>query len=89
MRAFFRHGEDKGLVTVSRAVEALPALLHISLFLFFAGLLIFLFNITGTGSHTVFIVVTPWIAFSLLVYGCINFKPILWLNSRIVHRYLQ
>ncbi|KAH9056360.1 hypothetical protein EDB87DRAFT_1238152 [Lactarius vividus] len=52
IRAFFAEGIEK--LHLPWAVEALPTLLHLSLFLFFAGLLIFLFNI----NHTVFGVVT-------------------------------
>jgi len=81
MRAFFDDGKNNGIIPLPVAVEALPALLHLSLFLFFAGLLVFLFNITGTHNHTLFIVVTPWVAFSLLIYGCITFTPIRWLDS--------
>ncbi|KAI0245378.1 hypothetical protein BJV78DRAFT_1139053, partial [Lactifluus subvellereus] len=43
MRAFFSHGVDR--FRLSWVVEALPTLVHLSLFLFFAGLLIYLFNI--------------------------------------------
>ncbi|KAF8471368.1 hypothetical protein DFH94DRAFT_612612, partial [Russula ochroleuca] len=48
MRAFFADGVDK--MHIPWAVEGLPTLLHLSLFLFFGGLVIFLFNI----DHTVF-----------------------------------
>jgi hypothetical protein len=41
--AFFADGVDK--MHLRRAVEILPALIHIYLFLFFAGLAIFIFNI--------------------------------------------
>ncbi|KAH9055326.1 hypothetical protein EDB87DRAFT_1567519, partial [Lactarius vividus] len=43
IRAFFSEGVDN--LHLPRVVEALPILLHLSLFLFFAGLLVFLFNI--------------------------------------------
>ena len=43
MRAFFAEGVEK--MHIPWAVEGLPTLLHLSLFLFFAGLAIFLFNI--------------------------------------------
>lgn len=45
-RAFFADGVEK--LHLPWVVEALPALLHLSLFLFFAGLLIFLFNVNET-----------------------------------------
>ena len=50
------------------AVKTLPALLHLSLFLFFCGLLVFLFNI----HHTVFSFVASWIGLSVLVYGYVT-----------------
>lgn len=71
-RAFFAHGMDEMPIPLPRAVEGMPALLHLSVFLFFAGLLIFLFNI----NRTVFIPVTSWIAIFLLVYVCITLMPI-------------
>ncbi|KAH9051060.1 hypothetical protein EDB87DRAFT_1836874 [Lactarius vividus] len=46
IRAFFAEGVDKFLLPW--AVEALPTLLHISLFLFFAGLIVFLWNVNLT-----------------------------------------
>ncbi|KAI0274301.1 hypothetical protein BGY98DRAFT_79872 [Russula aff. rugulosa BPL654] len=49
LRAFFRRGMDKMYLPLT--VETLPALIHLSLFLFFAGLAVFLFNI----NHNVFI----------------------------------
>src|SRR5260221_10812496 len=48
IRAFFAEGVDK--LYVHWAVEGVPALLHLSLALFLAGLLIFLCNV----DHTVF-----------------------------------
>jgi len=45
IRAFFSDGIDKSHLT--NPVEALPLLLHLSLFLFFAGLVIYLFNFNG------------------------------------------
>ncbi|KAH9952550.1 hypothetical protein BGW80DRAFT_1123776, partial [Lactifluus volemus] len=46
IRAFFANGVEKFHLPWS--VEALPALLHLSLFLFFTGLVIYLFNINHT-----------------------------------------
>ena len=43
MRAFFANGVDE--MHIPWAVEGLPTLLHLSLFLFFGGLIIFLFNV--------------------------------------------
>ncbi|KAN0103982.1 hypothetical protein V8E52_011435, partial [Russula decolorans] len=70
MRAFFADGVDK--MHIPWAVEGLPALLHISLFLFFGGLAIFLFNV----NHEVFSYVVWWIGLFSLVYGIITLLPI-------------
>ena len=70
MCAFLADGIDK--LHVPWAVETLPTLLHVSLFLFFSGLLVFLFNI----HHTVFSVVIWWVGLSAGVYGCITLMPI-------------
>ena len=70
IRAFFSDGIDK--LHLPWAVEALPTLLHLSLFLFFAGLLIFLFNV----NQTVFSAVAWWIGLCVAIYGCITFIPI-------------
>ena len=72
IRAFFAHGVDK--FHVPWAVEALPALVHLSLFLFFAGLLVYLFDI----NHTVFTAVSCWVALLSIVYGSITLMPIFW-----------
>jgi len=69
IRAFFAEGVDK--LRLPWAVEALPALLHLSLFLFFAGLAVFLFNI----NHTVFSVTISWLGLCTTVYMCITFMP--------------
>ena len=70
IRAFFAEGVDK--LHLPWAVEALPTMLHASLFLFFSGLIIFLFNI----NPTVFKVVMSWVGFCTAVYGCVTFMPI-------------
>jgi hypothetical protein len=70
IRAFHAEGVDK--LYLPWAVEALPALLHLSLFLFFAGLAVFLFDI----NHTVFKVAVSWISICVGVYTCITFMPI-------------
>jgi len=58
-------------------VEALPALIHLSLFLFFAGLAVFLFNI----NHDVFISVVWWIVGFTAAYGWMTVMPIFRHNS--------
>jgi hypothetical protein len=71
IRAFFFEGVDKCLLPW--VVEILPTLLHISLFLFFAGLVVFLSNV----NLTIFKVVLSWVAICAAVYGCFTFMPII------------
>ncbi|KAH9971836.1 hypothetical protein BGW80DRAFT_1228060 [Lactifluus volemus] len=75
IRTFFADGVDKW--HLPSVVELLPTLLHTSLFLFFSGLLIYLFNI----NHTVFSLVVWWVGLSGGVYGCITLLPIFRLDS--------
>jgi hypothetical protein len=58
------------LLPYSAIVEAIPALLHISVFLFLAGLVISLFIIRHTVSH-----VSATLVYSL-VYAAITVMPI-------------
>ena len=71
MRAFFASGVEN--MHVPWAVEGLPTLLHLSLFLFFWGLVIFLFNV----DHEVFITVVWWIGLFSTVYGLITVLPMI------------
>ncbi|KAF8471355.1 hypothetical protein DFH94DRAFT_608825, partial [Russula ochroleuca] len=75
LRAFFSDGVDKW--HVSWTVEALPTLLHISLFLFFVGLVIYLFST----SHFVFGMVVWWVVLSKIAYLSITLLPIFRPNS--------
>ena len=70
-RAFFAGGADK--MHIPWAVEGLPMLLHLSLFLFFGGLVIFLFNV----NHEVFRYVICWIGIFSVVYGLITLLPLI------------
>jgi hypothetical protein len=70
IRAFFVEGVDT--LHLPFIVEALPTLLHLSLIIFFAGLLIFIFNI----DHRVFVVVAGWVGPCVAAYGCITLMPI-------------
>jgi len=75
IRAFFSdavHGFPVLLV-----VEGLRAMIHFSLFLFFAGLTIFLFNV----NHSVFGAAVWWMGLSTTAYICITFLPIIRPNS--------
>ncbi|KAI0253408.1 hypothetical protein BJV78DRAFT_208802 [Lactifluus subvellereus] len=75
IRAFFAHGIDK--FRFSWVVEAIPTLIHASLFLFFTGLLIYLFNT----NHTVFHVVFWGVVVFLGAYLLITIIPIIWRDS--------
>ena len=75
MRAFFANGAEK--MHIPLAVEGLPTLLHLSLFLFFAGLIIFLFNV----DREVFLWVVSWIGFFSAVYGLITLLPLIRQDS--------
>jgi Family of unknown function (DUF6535) len=69
MHAFFAEGVDN--MHIQWAVEGLPTLLHLSLFLFFGGLVIFLFNV----DQEVFLCVVWWIGLFTLMYGLITLLP--------------
>ena len=75
IRAFFSDGIDKSHLT--NPVEVLPLLLHLSLFLFFAGLLIYLFNI----NLTVAIAVVCCVGLFTVVYAWATLMPFLRHNS--------
>src|SRR6266478_600923 len=75
IHAFYAEGVEN--LHVPWTVEALPTLLHLSLFLFFAGLAVFLFSV----HHTIFRVVTAWIGICFIVYACLTFLPIVRKNS--------
>ena len=79
MRAFFAHGVDK--FGARLVVERLPMLLHLSLFLFFVGLGIFIFNI----NHTAFSSVIWLIVFFSSVYGLVTLMPIFLARQPILH----
>ena len=71
IRAFFAEGVEKCLLPW--AVDALPTLLHLSLFLFFAGLVVFLCNI----NLTIFKSVLSWVGLCTALYGCVTCMPII------------
>jgi len=70
IRAFFAEGIEK--LHLPWAVETLPALLHISVFLFFAGLVVFLSSV----HHTVFSAVLCCMGICAGLYICITLLPI-------------
>ncbi|KAN0139098.1 hypothetical protein V8E53_003100 [Lactarius tabidus] len=71
IRAYFAEGVEKCLLPW--AVDTLPTLLHISLFLFFAGLVVFLCNV----NLTIFKLVLSWVGLCTALYGCITCMPII------------
>ena len=69
-RAFYAEGVKKFLVPW--VFEALPAMLHLSFFFFFAGLVVFLWKF----DHTMSILVLSWVSLCTVLYGCATFVPI-------------
>ncbi|KAH9062328.1 hypothetical protein EDB87DRAFT_339146 [Lactarius vividus] len=61
---------------MTRAIEAMPVLLHLSVFLFFAGLVDFLIPINTTVAY----VTLGWIALFALAYAILTILPNLYLN---------
>ena len=75
IRAFYKRGVEE--LHIPWMIELLPVLLHISLFLFFGGLSVFLFNV----HLTIFKVVTTWIGLCVIMYACLTFLPIIRKDS--------
>ena len=75
VRAFYRKGIEE--LHLPWMVEGLPALLHISLFLFFAGLSVFLFSV----NYAIFKVVIAWVALCVVIYTYLTVLPIRRKNS--------
>ena len=72
IRAFFAEGVDRFVILY--VAECLPTLLHVSLFLFFAGLVVFLHIV----NFTIFKLVLTWIGFCMALYGCVTLPPMLY-----------
>ena len=72
IRAFFAHGINK--FYISWVADILPALVQLSLFLFFAGLLIYLYNL----NNIIFRANVWWVAVSAAVYILITLLPIFY-----------
>ena len=68
-RAFYAEGVENFLLPW--VFEALPAMLHLSVFLFFAGLVVFLWNFDPTISK----LILSWVAGCVVLYGYITFIP--------------
>jgi hypothetical protein len=75
MRAYFAGGVEK--MHIPWAVEGLPVLLHLSLFLFFSGLIVFLFNV----NQEVFIAAATWIGLFSMLYALITLLPLIRQDS--------
>ena len=71
IRAFFAEGVEKCLLPWT--VGTLPTLLHLSLFLFFAGLVVFLCNV----NLTIFKLVLSWVGLCAALYGFLTCMPII------------
>ena len=68
-RAYYADGVENFLLP--SVFEALPAMLHLSVFLFFSGLVIFLWNFTPTISK----LILSWVAGCVTLYGYMTFIP--------------
>jgi Family of unknown function (DUF6535) len=75
IHAFYKEGIEKWQFPM--AIEVLPMLLHISLFLFFAGLSVFLFGVNGT----IFKAVSAWIGLCVISYAGFSFFPVIQKNA--------
>src|SRR6267154_4397195 len=74
IRAFYKEGVERW--PVPRAVEALLTMHHLSLFLFFAGLSVFLFGV----HHTIFKIVTALVSLCVMWYASLSVFPVIYKN---------
>ncbi|KAI0271096.1 hypothetical protein BGY98DRAFT_1083036 [Russula aff. rugulosa BPL654] len=75
IRAFYKHGVKK--LGIPLHIEVVPVMLHMSLFLFFVGLSVYL-----SGVHrTIFKVVTAWIGLCILLYAYLTVLPVIHKNN--------
>ena len=72
-RAYLFEGVQ--MFRLSQAVEAVPALLHVSVFLFFVGLIEFLFSVNDIVAHAMFGVIVFFAAIYLLLTFLPNVRP--------------
>ena len=75
IHAFLSEGVEKLLLPWT--VDALPTLLHISLFLSFAGLVVFLWHV----NLTIFKSVLCWVGVCTALYGCVTLMPLIRRDS--------
>jgi hypothetical protein len=71
------HAEGLKKLHLHWVTRAVPILIQVSLFLFFSGLPIFLFDV----NRTVFNVVVIWLGLCVAGYACITLMPIFYQNS--------
>ncbi|KAI0261016.1 hypothetical protein BC834DRAFT_960092, partial [Gloeopeniophorella convolvens] len=75
IRSFYAEGVEK--FWVSWAIDALPTLLHLSVFLFYAGLSVLLFSV----NLTIFKIIVSWVTLCLSLYVVITILPAIFPNS--------
>jgi hypothetical protein len=75
IRAYFAEGLRR--LSLPWMIQMLPTLLHLSLFLFFAGLSVYLYNV----NVPVFKAVNWWITSCLFIYIYVTLMPLFWHNS--------
>lgn len=75
IRSFFAEGVNK--FHLPKVVDALPALLHISVFFFLAGLLVYIYNI----HHSLFFLILPPILLCGIAYSVLTLMPIVHHSS--------
>src|ERR1700744_1766030 len=73
-REYMYHGTKS--FKMSRAVKAMPVLLHLSIFLFFIGLIDYLLNLNTTIGFWIFGVISAFTVF----YMALTFSPSIYLN---------
>ena len=71
------HAEGLDRWQLHQVTRMVPVLIHVSLFLFFSGLPLFLFNV----NRTIFNVVVAWLALCVAGYACITLIPIFCQDS--------
>ncbi|KAI0291100.1 hypothetical protein BC826DRAFT_1023702 [Russula brevipes] len=74
LRAFLTAGIERRKFDL--ILRALPVLIHLSLLIFFAGFLVFVFGFTIQFGHSIFIISCCWIGFFNAAYLFITIRPI-------------
>ncbi|KAI0267901.1 hypothetical protein BGY98DRAFT_902816, partial [Russula aff. rugulosa BPL654] len=75
IRAFYKYGVNDLRVPLN--IEVVPVMLHMSLFLFFVGLSVYLFGV----HRTIFKVVTAWIGVCIVLYAYLTVLPVIHKNN--------